>query len=345
LIYIKDIERGECGILLEAVSKGGCSMQVGPRGRLLSKLFLLFSGAALILLGATATSTRIASAQVGAPPGPEVCAACHKESYETYLLHRHSMKADSRTPAAMGGCVACHGDGTAHVKAGGGRGVGGIKNPGSKLMESDQSNATCLTCHEGGKRMHWSLSMHASRDTTCTSCHRLHAARDEVRDKATQSDVCFTCHKEQRAQINRPYRHPIPEGKVVCSDCHNAHGSVGPKNMVRDTVNDTCYTCHMEKRGPFVRTHQPVQEDCTICHNPHGTTYPALLKIRIPFLCESCHQLSSHHDDPAFLGTGGRSANFEARGCENCHTNIHGSNAPQHKGTGAPTGRGRAFRR
>jgi DmsE family decaheme c-type cytochrome len=187
--------------------------------------------------------------------------------------------------------------------------------------------------------------MHASRDTTCTSCHRLHAARDEVRDKATQSDVCFTCHKEQRAQINRPYRHPIPEGKVVCSDCHNAHGSVGPKNMVRDTVNDTCYTCHMEKRGPFVRTHQPVQEDCTICHNPHGTTYPALLKIRIPFLCESCHQLSSHHDDPAFLGTGGRSANFEARGCENCHTNIHGSNAPQHKGTGAPTGRGRAFRR
>ena len=58
-------------------------------------------------------------------------------------------------------------------------------------------------------------------------------------------------------QVSRPSRHPIPEGLVACSDCHNAHGSVGPKMMVRDNVNDTCYTCHMEKRGPFVRTHQP----------------------------------------------------------------------------------------
>ena len=57
--------------------------------------------------------------------------------------------------------------------------------------------------------------------------------------------------------------------------------------MVRDNVNDTCYTCHMEKRGPFVRTHQPVQEDCSICHNPHGTIAPNLLKARQPFLCRS----------------------------------------------------------
>jgi len=319
-------------------------MQASSCGRSLSKSFLLVSGAALILLGATAISLRVASAQVAGAPGPEVCAACHKESYETYLAHRHSMKADARTPAARGGCVACHGDGSAHVKAGGGRGVGGIKNPGSKAMASDERNATCLTCHEGGQRMHWSVSLHASRDTTCTSCHQIHTTRDRVRDKATQPEVCFTCHKEQRAQFNRPYRHPIPEGKVVCSDCHNPHGSVGPKNVKRDTVNDTCYQCHLEKRGPFVRTHQPVQEDCTICHNPHGTTAPALLKVRIPFLCQSCHQLSSHRDDAAQLGGGSRGAIFEARGCENCHTQIHGSNAPS--GVTLPAdSRGRAFRR
>src|SRR5687767_15887725 len=62
--------------------------------------------------------------------------------------------------------------------------------------------------------------------------------------------------KEQRVQVNRSHHHPIEEGKVACSDCHNPHGSAGAKMLVRDSVVDTCYTCHMEKRGPFVRTHQ-----------------------------------------------------------------------------------------
>jgi predicted CXXCH cytochrome family protein len=59
--------------------------------------------------------------------------------------------------------------------------------------------------------------------------------------------------------------------------------------MKRDSVNDTCYTCHMEKRGPFVHVHEPVAEDCSNCHNPHGTTAENLLKARPPFLCHQCH--------------------------------------------------------
>ena len=55
--------------------------------------------------------------------------------------------------------------------------------------------------------------------------------------------------------------------------------------MKRDSVNETCYACHMEKRGPFVHTHEPVAEDCSNCHNPHGTTAENLLKARPPFLC------------------------------------------------------------
>ena len=192
-------------------------------------------------------------------------------------------------------------------------------------------NAACLTCHQGGKRTHWETSLHASRDTTCTSCHQIHTAHDKVRDKRDQAQVCYTCHKEQRAQNQRPSRHPIPEGKMTCSDCHNPHGSAGTKNMVRDSVNETCYTCHMEKRGPFVRSHQPVQEDCSICHNPHGTTTPNLLKARPPFLCQECHEPTGHRGGPGIFttpGTSTSSANLVARGCVNCHTNIHGTNNP-----------------
>jgi DmsE family decaheme c-type cytochrome len=183
-------------------------------------------------------------------------------------------------------------------------------------------------------------STHQSRDVACASCHQVHTAHDEVRDKRTQPDVCFTCHKEQRTQISKPSHHPIPEGKMGCSDCHNPHGSVGPKLMKRDSVNETCYTCHMEKRGPFVHTHEPVAEDCSNCHNPHGTTAENLLKARPPFLCHQCHtphggniaQLRGQGQPSSLLSgiTGGKSGiNYTmARGCVNCHTQVHGTNNP-----------------
>jgi len=102
---------------------------------------------------------------------------------------------------------------------------------------------------------------------------------------------------------------------------------------VRDTVVDTCYTCHMEKRGPFLFNHQPVTDDCTICHNPHGSTVANLLKTRAPFLCQQCHEPTSHRGNiPGLLtGTGngaGTRGVTQARACLNCHTSIHGSNNP-----------------
>jgi DmsE family decaheme c-type cytochrome len=201
---------------------------------------------------------------------------------------------------------------------------------------ADERNTACQTCHQkDAKRTHWDGSAHQTRDVACNSCHQVHAAKDKVRGRLTQADVCFTCHKEQRAQYQRPSRHPIVEGKVICSDCHNAHGSIGPKLVKRDSTNETCYTCHMEKRGPFVRPHEPVTEDCGTCHNPHGTTAEFLLKQRPPFLCNECHsphgaampQLVGQAAAPTTIG---KTAVLytQGRGCVNCHTQIHGSNNP-----------------
>ena len=263
--------------------------------------------------------------------GDAVCTRCHDETEEYPVLAigktKHGTVADGRTPT----CTSCHGESPTHVN----KPADAKERPKpdrsfgkASTTPIEARNGTCLTCHQGGSRIHWQMSLHAAREVACASCHQVHAAHDKARDKYTQTEVCFSCHKEQRAMINKPSRHPIPEGKVSCSDCHNPHGSAGPKNLVRDNVNDTCYTCHMEKRGPFVRTHQPVQEDCSICHNPHGTTTPNLLKVRSPFLCQSCHEPTSHRDTPGSLTGTSTSANLLARGCLNCHTNIHGTNNP-----------------
>ncbi len=263
--------------------------------------------------------------------GDANCTHCHSETEEVPVLSigktKHGTVADGRTPS----CTSCHGQSDTHAN----KPADAKERPKPERMfgkksttGADAQNQACLTCHQGGERMQWQTSLHASRDTTCTSCHQVHTAHDKVRDRQAQTEVCFACHKEQRAQFRKTSRHPIAEGKVACSDCHNPHGSAGPKNMVRDNVNDTCYSCHMEKRGPFVRTHQPVQEDCSICHNPHGTTTPNLLKARTPFLCQSCHEPTSHRGNLGSLTGTSTSANTLARGCLNCHTQIHGTNNP-----------------
>lgn len=259
------------------------------------------------------------------------CTRCHDEADNPRVLAigktRHGVQADKRTPT----CISCHGESDSHVnkpenvkerpKADRQFGKGTTTPVGER-------NQACLTCHQGGKRIHWSMAAHATNDVSCTSCHQVHTRHDPVRDKVAQSEVCFACHKQQRAQIDRPSRHPIREGKVTCSDCHNPHGGAGEKMLARDNVNDTCYQCHAEKRGPFVRSHQPVQENCTTCHNPHGTSNDNLLKARAPFLCQQCHEPTSHRGGfPSLTGTS-TGANLAARGCLNCHTNIHGTNNP-----------------
>ncbi len=267
-----------------------------------------------------------------------VCTRCHDET-ETYPIFNiarsaHGTRADARAPT----CVNCHGESPNHIHR-----PPGLKDrpktertfiKGSPTPIAERSGA-CLACHKGGKVMHWGGSAHEAADLACTSCHQIHTPNDRVLSKATQFEVCLGCHKERRAQLDKNSRHPIKEGKVACSDCHNSHGSAGPTLMVRDSVVETCYACHAEKRGPFVRNHRPVTENCAICHNPHGSSNDNLLKSRPPFLCQQCHEPTSHRGAIPSLtpATGLSGANItQGRACLNCHTNIHGTNNPVNAG-------------
>jgi DmsE family decaheme c-type cytochrome len=268
------------------------------------------------------------------------CTTCHDEADKPQVMHigktKHGTIADKR----IGTCTSCHGASDNHIADA----EKGAKKPvAPDVAFSDKAptpletrSEACLSCHQGGNRIHWKSSTHANRDVTCTSCHKVHTQHDTARDRFTQTDTCFNCHKEQRVQVNRPVHHPIIEGKMSCSSCHNVHGD-NPKQLLKDSVTETCYTCHMEKRGPFVHSHPPVQEDCAICHQPHGTTIASLLKARPPYLCQECHSHTSHPSQLAGLPTGRTTSTSAlgtvARGCMNCHTNIHGGNSTQNSAT------------
>ncbi|HEY5896851.1 MAG TPA: DmsE family decaheme c-type cytochrome, partial [Burkholderiales bacterium] len=245
---------------------------------------------------------------------------------------KHANRADKRTPFAGLQCEACHGPGAKHVEGGGDKNaINSFKD--SSFLTAEQRNKFCLTCHEGEARIGWHASKHATNQVACTSCHKLHAAHDPVREKTTEAGVCYQCHREQRAEFNRPSTHPVRFGRLACSDCHQPHGSNTAAMLAKPTINQTCYTCHAEKRGPFLWEHAPVAENCALCHGPHGTTRPALLVKTPPLLCQQCHSAAGHpavaRTGAALPGGGGVGAGFVLAGsCTNCHSQVHGSNHP-----------------
>ena len=177
-------------------------------------------------------------------------------------------------------------------------------------FDEKSRNGQCLTCHKGTARTHWDGSPHQNNQVACNDCHQVHAPVDRVLARKTQTQVCFACHKEQRADSLKISTHPIQEGKVVCSDCHNPHGSPGPSLVKKNTINETCYTCHAEKRGPFLFEHQPVVENCANCHTPHGSNLSPMLVSRAPFLCQSCHDGQHSSENPIGRNAAGNQGGF-----------------------------------
>ena len=258
--------------------------------------------------------------------GSKVCATCH--AAQTELFSHTLMGRLAKTQKGKFECENCHGPGSEHVKAGGGRGVGGIISfrPEDRSRTAEENNAICLACHERGDRTYWNGSTHETRGLMCSNCHTVmkQVSRKFQLNTAFGPDTCFQCHKDRRAQNYFSSHMPVREGKITCSDCHNPHGSATEAMLRENSVNDNCYKCHAEKRGPFLWEHNPVRENCLNCHDAHGSTRQAMLKVQMPKLCAECHGFDHGTN---LLGPTNSRFVFN-KGCGNCHSKVHGSNHP-----------------
>lgn len=274
------------------------------------------------------------SAKAGNAEG-ESCKDCHEEQFASFMKSRHA-KGAITSPSGTGVCLTCHGpDLATHMEKGGGKGTGAFAF--DKKGEPEAKAAKCLTCHGSSKYLAlWESSKHLSAGLSCDSCHTGHSSLAKNL-KMPQMELCSTCHKDIKAQAGRQSHHPLKEGKISCSDCHDPHGSLNDKSLKAESINDLCYKCHAEKRGPYLHEHPPVAQDCLVCHVAHGGNHNKLLTQKAPMLCQSCHLgTSGHFGSPHTAANGfvtNNPTNYTAaravgRSCLNCHAAIHGSNGP-----------------
>lgn len=272
--------------------------------------------------------------------GSEACSACHEDKAKAFGTSVHaSFMQSSKLPLDKQGCEGCHGPGNIHQDE---------DNPeviAFRKMTPVESSAACLRCHgQTLSEVHWKRSAHSREDMSCVSCHQIHpdsdpdwengfhkgastkptaaafVARVEPKSllKADQATLCGQCHGAQVAEFKLNSHHPIPEGRMQCSDCHNAHPSKNAKLHV-SADRDKCVTCHADLAGPFVFEHDPVAgltgDGCAECHSSHGTNNAKMLSSSSRGLCSQCHtdKLAGHYPGRSCWSSG-------------CHVALHGSN-------------------
>jgi DmsE family decaheme c-type cytochrome len=256
---------------------------------------------------------------------PQVCYRCHSgmQQFET-LAHPHQILGPNGFT-----CNICH-------------------DPHGNVRNETRSDL-CLKCHDGAPTMAWHSSVHSHNGVACTDCHNPHPSTFVTKDIGIQHTnivrpsrlpmsvddpgACYKCHQQIYALNALPSHHPIQEGKVVCSDCHDAHGQA-EGNLREATINEVCYRCHADKQGPFAYEHPPATENCAICHEPHGTVANNLLRQPASFLCLRCHSghrvgsFGPHTGVLVDVGTNVNQQKAFFSDCTECHAQVHGSDLP-----------------
>ena len=273
--------------------------------------------------------------------GSTVCKTCHPDVWSMFYKNPHfkSIASGAEKPENTG-CEGCHGPGGAHVKAHGGKAT----IVAFSQLTPKQTLDACLKCHSNTlTRANIRRSPHTLNNVACTQCHSIHKSTSPKFLLAkSQPELCYGCHGSVRGDFSMPFKHRVNEGVMVCSDCHNPHGTFAPtwRMAARPRLVDqafgneeACIKCHTDKRGPFTFEHPPVRvEGCEVCHYPHGSTNSRLLRRPVVFtMCLECHNGAGNFGR---TGTGDtitsqshNMANPRYQNCTNCHVFIHGSNS------------------
>jgi len=292
--------------------------------------YLLMS--AVFVIGALASNPT--GLLAGAPPQQsgatmQDCAACHEDVVNVFAKNTHDVLEKSPSYKLANPCEACHGPGQAHIDGGGDK----SKIIGFKGKAFKSYNQQCLACHSKDHEVNgFGSSTHSKQGLACSDCHSVHKSAPMTRLlKDRTSNLCMSCHTQQKTDFSKPFHHRVKEDAIECTDCHQPHSGMDQRQL-RSSLSgqEICFKCHNEKQGPFVFEHPALRlRGCQGCHEPHGSNNPKMLvRSTMTALCLECHSRTLATKSvlaaqpPAFHNL--NSPTYQ--NCTTCHVMIHGSN-------------------
>lgn len=275
--------------------------------------------------------------------GTDNCVAkCHKHDKLTndFKLSVHGEQITPQTGLPLVNCESCHG-------------------PGSLAIDKIEKNRQLLG--EAGDKCDFSKLLDL-----------------KTLPPQAQSLICLKCHSAASTPALAQWHTSVHAlNDLSCFDCHKLHE--GPHQKVsRDKMAELCYGCHPDVKAQFsLFSHHPVREKkmgCFDCHEPHGSSLPALLKGNSQRdMCTRCHMEKSgpfvyEHGDVTETCTNCHAPHGSvnrrllaaampflciqchspghrnilddqtkplfANRCTDCHSTIHGSDTPDNRGFG-----------
>ncbi|MBT1072221.1 DmsE family decaheme c-type cytochrome [Pelotalea chapellei] len=275
--------------------------------------------------------------------GTDNCVAkCHKHDKLTndFKLSVHGEQITPQTGLPLVNCESCHG-------------------PGSLAIDKIEKNRQLLG--EAGDKCDFSKLLDL-----------------KTLPPQAQSLICLKCHSAASTPALAQWHTSVHAlNDLSCFDCHKLHE--GPHQKVsRDKMAELCYGCHPDVKAQFsLFSRHPVREKkmgCFDCHEPHGSSLPALLKGNSQRdMCTRCHMEKSgpfvyEHGDVTETCTNchaphgsvnrrllaaampflciqchspghrnildDKTKPLFANRCTDCHSTIHGSDTPDNRGFG-----------
>ena len=106
---------------------------------------------------------------------------------------------------------------------------------------------------------------------------------------------CFACHNNKSRWLSAEYIHG-PVALAGCLVCHDPHGGDNQNFLWAEDPLELCIACHDDKESLVttnVRSEQVhgiiPKRGCVVCHDPHATENPFMLKQPVNVLCSGCH--------------------------------------------------------
>ncbi len=226
------------------------------RVQLLRAAGLVLGGLGILTLVSCGTMERTLVVAPAVPNaafvGNRACLDCHTNYVRGFNASAHARlhTEPKRSPGGTG-CESCHGPGSLHIAAGGGRGKF-IVNPG-------REPSACFQCHmDMEARFH--LPQHhpvIEGKMNCVQCHDPHGP-DAMKPAGGLAlgrldESCAQCHREQTKPVVFAHE-ALREG---CTACHDPHGSANAKMLTQPDLN-LCLRCHAQVQGPGVPSGQMV---------------------------------------------------------------------------------------